>query len=187
MGKRGELEIEAIRLYADGDEIPAISAKLDVSENSLRAWKKRAGKEWDTARRVARADSIVAIEDVGSRLRRSREIAAQLTKDATGQGGMGRVLNQTVQTLLYDLMDKIDTAGIDPGEMTKLIADFSLIVGRTEQSATINMKREAEIRKQALAEAEKKAAAAIDKASGSTGATFTADDMRRIIRESYGV
>ena len=39
MGKRAEKEQVAIQLYAEGKEIPQISLELEVSENSLRAWK----------------------------------------------------------------------------------------------------------------------------------------------------
>lgn len=180
MGKREELEIEAIRLYAEGVEIPILSRRIGVSENSLRAWKKRAGTEWDDARRVARADRIVAIEDVGSRLRRSREIAAQLVGSARDQSAVGMVLNQTVQTMLYDLMDKIDTANVDPenyGSLSKLIANLTLALGRTEQAASINQKREQEIRKQALAEAADK----VEQVAKQEG--VTAETIQRIRRD----
>ncbi len=152
MGKRGELEIEAIRLYADGDEIPAISRKLQVSENSLRDWKKRAGTEWDDARKAARVDQLAVIEDVGSRLRRSREITAQLMGSARDQGAMGAILNQTLQTMLYDLMGQIRTVDLlDPESMNATIDQVNVLtraLQRTEQAASVNLKREAEIRQQ---------------------------------------
>jgi len=183
MGKRQELEIEAIRLFADGEEIPAISARIGVSENSLRQWKKRAGTEWQEARKAARQSSLVDIEDIGARIRRSREIAAQITGSAKDQGAVGMVLNQTVQTMLYDLMSQIDTANIDPeemGRMSKLIANLTLALGRTEQAAAINLKREKEIRKQALDEAAK----AVDEIAAASkgkkgGLTDEAADMIR--------
>jgi DNA-binding transcriptional regulator YiaG len=150
MGKRQELELEAIRRYADGMEIPAISEALGVSENSLRDWKKRAGTEWQDARTSARQSQLVSMEDVGSRLRRSREIASQLMGSSRDQGAVGMVLNQTLQTMLYDLMNQMDTAAIDPdelGKVSKLLNNISLALGRTEQAASINTKREREIRK----------------------------------------
>lgn len=156
MGKRQELELEAMRRYAEGMEIPAISVEIGVSENSLRDWRKRAGTEWDDARRAARQSQIASMEDVGSRLRRSREIATQMMGSAKDQSAVGMVLNQTLQTMLYDLMSQIDTTAIDSDDMknmSKLLGNFSLILGRTEQSASINLKREQEIRKQALNDA----------------------------------
>lgn len=186
MGKRQELEMAAIRLYADGNEIPAIAVTLDVSENSLRDWKRRAGPEWDDARRAARSAQLADMEDVGARIRRSREIAAQITGSAKDQSAVGMVLNQTVQTMLYDLMSQIDTAAIDPeqlGTMSKLIANLTLALGRTEQAAARNQKTAAEIRKQLLEEVTKK----VDADTKATGGVMTADRFREIIRESYGV
>lgn len=156
MGKRAELELEAIRRYAEGMEIPAISAEIGVSENSLRTWKKRAGTEWDDARKVARQSQLASMEDVGARLRRSREIASQIIGNAQDQSAVGMVLNQTLQTMLYDFMNQLDTATIDPedmGKVSKLLGNLSLVLGRTEQAASINLKREREIRKQALEDA----------------------------------
>lgn len=184
MGKRAELEIEAIRLYAEGNEIPAIAAALEVSENSLRKWKARAGTEWADARKAARADRIVAIEDIGSRLRRSREIASQITGSARDQGAVGLVLNQSVQTMLYDLMEKIDTTtAIDPddmGKMSKLIGNITLALGRTEQAASRNLKTAAEIRKTALNDA----AAAVESEAKRQGASAaTIDSLRAAIMQ----
>lgn len=156
MGKRQELELEAIRLYADGNEIPAIAEQLDVSENSLRKWKGRAGTEWQDARKAARQSQLASMEDVGSRLRRSREIAAQMAGSAKDQGAVGLVLNQGLQTMIYDVMEKIDTVNVDPeeiGKLSKVIGNLTLALGRTEQAGSINLKREREIRKQALEDA----------------------------------
>jgi hypothetical protein len=166
MGKRAELEIEAIRLYADGMEIPAIAQELGVSINSLRDWKKRAGNEWDEARKAARKDQIVAIEDVASRLRRSREITSQLTGDAKRQGAMGMVLNETLQTMMYDMLGQMQTLQIEdmPGTVD-MVNRMTLALARTEQSAVLNLKKEKEIRKQALTDA----ADAVEKAAVQQG------------------
>ena len=157
MGKRAELELAAIRLYAEGVDIPAIATELSVSENSLRKWKAWAGTEWDDARKAARKDQLTALEDVGARLRRSREITARLVGDAQGQGAMGLVLNQTLQTMLYDLLGQMQTSGIvDIETMAATIAqvkDLTLVLQRTEAAANLNLKREAEIRKRITEEA----------------------------------
>lgn len=182
MGKRAELELEAIRRYAEGIEIPAISAEIGVSENSLRTWKKRAGTEWDDARKVARQSQIASMEDVGARLRRSREIASQMMGSSKDQGAVGMVLNQTLQTMLYDLMNQLDTAAIDPedmGHMSKLLGNISLALGRTEQAASINLKREREIRKD---EREKALQDAAEKAANTAQQAGVSPDTIQIIR-----
>lgn len=156
MGKRQDNELDAIRLYADGNEIPAIADELGVSENSLRKWKKRAGTEWDDARKAARQSQIANIEDVGSRIRRAREIATQITGNAKDQGELGLLLNQGLQTMVFDLMGQIQTVGLDAddiGPLTKLLNNLSLALGRTEQAASRNQKTALEIRKQAFQDA----------------------------------
>ena len=158
MGKRQEQELDAIRLYAEGNEIPAIADELGVSENSLRKWKKRAGTDWQDARRVARKSQLVDMETVGSRLRRSREIAAQMAGSAKDHGEVGLIINQGLQTMIYDAMERLDTINVDPdalGKLSKTIGNLTLALGRTEQAASINLKREKEIRKQALEDAAK--------------------------------
>jgi len=189
MGKRQDLELDVIRLYADGNEIPAISAELGVSENSLRQWKKRAGTEWDDARRAARKGKLASMEDVGSRIRRSREITDRLTGNAKNQGEMGLLLNQTLQTMVFDVLGQISTTGIvDPETMaatTDQLKGLSLTLARLEKSASDNLKRDAEIRKQALEQAAKKAEEAVD-ATTEGGGKLTAEDFKRILKETYG-
>jgi len=157
MGKRAELELEAIRLYADGKEIPAISAAIGVSKNSLRAWKKRAGDEWDDARQVTRKSVIANTEDAASRVRRSREIAAQMLGDARSQSDLGLALNQALQSGIYDLIGRIQTIDIDDEETVSRAIDqvstMTLSLGRLETAALRNMKNVQEIRKQALQDA----------------------------------
>jgi len=185
MGKRAELEIEAIRLYADGCEIPAISRELGVSENSLRDWKKRAGTEWDDARKAARVDQIAVIEDVGSRLRRSREITAQLMGNAKQQGAMGLILNQTLQTMLYDLMGQIRTVELfDADQMSATIDQLDVLtrsLQRTEQAASVNQKREAEIRQNER----ERAAEQVDKIAKKGG--LSADTVQELRRQILGI
>ena len=183
MGKRAENEMQAISLYAGGNEIPAIAAALGVSENSLRDWKKRAGTEWVDARQAARADRLVAIEDVGSRLRRSREITTQMIGDARGQGAMGVILNQTIQSMLFDLLGQLPTTGeINLDATIDQVKALALTMQRLETSAARTAKTDQEIRKKALDEVSKK----VDDATQG-GAAMTAERFKEIIRESYGV
>jgi hypothetical protein len=157
MGKRAEMEQVAIQLYAEGKEIPQISIELEVSENSLREWKKRAGNEWDEARAVCRKAFLAGMESVGSRLSRSRDIAATITGDAKNQGKVGLVLNQAIQTMIYDIIGQLQTVEIlDAEAMTASIEQvkgLSLILQRSEASAALNLKREADIRKLTLEQA----------------------------------
>ena len=171
MAKRGEQEPKAIRLYAEGVDIPEISRvsreeNWYVSENTLRKWKDdtRPGDggpdEWDQARAAVRKSYVASFETVGARLRRSRDIANQITGSAKDQSAVGMMLNQSVQTMLYDLMERVDTTDIDAdnmGVMSKLISNITLALGRTEQAASRNLKTAADIRKQAFEEAAKTA------------------------------
>ena len=157
MGKRAEMEQVAIQLYAEGKDIPQISLELGVSENSLRAWKTRAGDEWDEARKVCRKAFLAGMEGVGSRLSRSRDIAARITGDAADQGKLGLVLNQAIQTMVYDVIGQMQTIDIlDAEMMTATIEQMkgvALILHRSEAAASVNLKREAEIRKLTLEQA----------------------------------
>lgn len=185
MGKRQEHELEAIRLYAEGLEIPAISARSRdegwyVSENTLRKWKDRAGNEWPDARKAARQSQLVDMETVGSRLRRSREIAAQMTGSAKDHGEVGLILNQGLQTMIYDVMERLDTINIDSdevGKLSKTISNLTLALGRTEQAGSINLKREKEIRKQALEDA----ALTVEKTAKAAG--VSAEAIQKIRRD----
>jgi hypothetical protein len=186
MGKRAEMEQVAIQLYAEGKEIPQISIELGVSENSLRTWKTRAGSEWDEARIVCRKAFLAGMEGVGSRLSRSRDIAARITGDAKDQGKMGLVLNQAVQTMVYDIIGQMQTVDIlDVESMTATIEQMkgvALILHRSEAAASVNLKREADIRKQVLDDVVKK----VD-AGTAAGSPMTVDYFKQVLKESYGV
>ena len=173
MGKRAELELEAIRLYADGKEVPTISRQLGVSENSLYAWKKRAGNEWDDARQVTRKSVIANTEDAGSRVRRSKDIAAQLMGDARCRSDVGLGLNQALQSGIYDLIGLIQTINIDDEEAVsrsiERINMLSLTLGRLETSAFRNTKNEQEIRKNEREKALNEAADSVEKAAVQQG------------------
>ena len=159
MGKRSEQEPEAIRLYAEGKETPQISAELGVSENSLRAWKKRAGSEWDEARAACRKGMVASFEDARARLRRSREITDRISGDLQSQGDMGAIINGALRTMMYDVVNQITTTDIlDAEQMTATIDQMNrltLMLNRAETAAERNRKTAKEIRKQALEDAAK--------------------------------
>ena len=154
MGKRSDLEPRAIALYAEGMEVPQISVELGVSKNSLGDWKKRAGNEWDEARANFRRGQVASMEDIGRRMQRVREIASKIGVDAKNQGHMGQVLNESLQSMLFDVMGQMQTSGfVDPEAIAESIGQMkglALILQRTEQAANLNLKREAEIRQKAL-------------------------------------
>lgn len=177
MGKRAEMEDAAIRLYAEGMEIPAISEEIGVSENSLRQWKKRAGTEWDDARGACRKGYVASMETVGSRLARAREISDTITGDAKAQSKMGLSLNQALQTVVWDLIGQMQTAGTITAEDFAASIDqvkgLTLSLARLEVAASNNLKRETEIRKQALDDAaDAVEAAAVQKGMNATEAAF---------------
>ena len=98
------------------------------------------------------------------------------------QGKIGAVVMNLLTALSYDITMKLnDTDFSDPEAMAATIDQvqrMALTIQRLEQSASLSVKREAEIRKQAgeqvLAQLDGKQ-------------TITADEVRKAIREGYGV
>lgn len=101
----------------------------------------------------------VKMAEVGEKLRQSRDVAEMYIAKvgAAPQGQMGLLINEILRTLAFDLSLKIQDAALDDPETLAATIDqvkaLALAVQRLEQSATINVKRAAEIRKQALADA----------------------------------
>ncbi len=122
------------------------------------------------------------MEEVGSKLKQSREVAEMWIGKlgAQPQGQVGHLLNEMVRTLAFDCAMTL-SEGEDPIP-PKMLKDLSIAVERLEKAASENVKREEDIRRQAAAKALAKVDT-LDKA----GSKVTSDDMRRIIRESYGV
>jgi len=95
---------------------------------------------------------------VGEKLRQSREVAEMWIGKlgAAPQGQLGHLVNETLRTLSFDLALKLQDAELTeeslPGVIDQLKA-LALAAQRLEASSTLNVKREAEIRKQALEEA----------------------------------
>jgi len=131
----------------------------------------------------------VKMADVGEKLRQSRDVADMYISKvgAAPQGQMGLLINEILRTLAFDLSLKIQDADLsDPETLASTIDQvkaLALATQRLEQSAMINIKRASEIRKQALDDVAKK----VDAVAGETTAPMTAEDFKKIIRESYGV
>ncbi len=130
----------------------------------------------------------VKMKEVGDKLRQSREVAQMYIAQvgAAPQGQTGLLINEMLRSMAFDLTLKIQDADItDPETLSATIDQvkaLALAVQRLEQSATINVKREADIRKQALDDLSAK----VDRVADA-GKAMTADDLKQIIRESYGV
>jgi hypothetical protein len=132
----------------------------------------------------------VKMSEVGEKLRQSRDVA-QMYIDKVGaapQGQMGLLINEILRTLAFDISLKIQEADLkDPETLASTIDQvkaLALATQRLEQSASINVKRAGEIRRQALDDVAKK----VDQvAAENGGGPMTPERFREIIRESYGV
>lgn len=100
----------------------------------------------------------VRMEEVGSKLRQSREISEMFIAKvgAAPQGQTGLLINEILRTLAFEVSLKIQDANLaDPETLAATIDQLkalALATQRLEQSATINVKRAAKIRKQAIAD-----------------------------------
>jgi hypothetical protein len=101
----------------------------------------------------------VRMEQVGAKLRESRQIADMWVArlGSTPDGQLGKLLNETVRAHAFDLairldnLDELEAAEIP--DIVKVLKDLALTQQRLEASASMNVKREAAVRKQALEDA----------------------------------
>lgn len=121
---------------------------------------------------------------VGEKLRQSREVAEMWIGKlgAAPQGQLGHLVNETLRTLSFDLALKLQDAELTaeslPGVIDQLKA-LALAAQRLEVGSTMNLKREAEIRKQAG----ETAAAVVEKTGKAQGAsTATINALREAIK-----
>ena len=93
------------------------------------------------------------MEDVGARLRESREVAAMWIGKLGNepQGQVGKLLNEIIRTLAFDTAMHMseDEEPVPP----KMLAQLALAVQRLESAANMNEERETAIRKEAAAQA----------------------------------
>ena len=126
----------------------------------------------------------VRMEEVGAKLRQSREVAQMYIAQvgAAPQGQSGLLINEMLRSMAFEVSLKMQEADADdPESMAATISqlkNLALTMQRLEQSATINVKREGEIRKQALNDAAKTAVSEVKKNGLSDEA---ADQIRRKI------
>lgn len=135
---------------------------------------------------VARYD--LRMRQAGRKLRESREVAeAWIGKlGAAPQGQIGHLVNEILRTLAFDLsltlQDQAVTAENRPAVIDQL-RNLSLAVVRLERAASENVKREAEIRRRAAEEL----VAAVEREEGGPDSRVSAERLREIVREAYGV
>lgn len=122
---------------------------------------------------------------VGEKLRQSREVAEMWIGKlgAAPQGNLGHLVNEMVRTMAFDASLKMQELDVEKDEMPgwiKMMKDLALTIQRLEASATLNVKREAEIRKQAMEEA----AAIVERTGKAQGASAaTIDALRAAIKQ----
>lgn len=125
------------------------------------------------------------MDAVGEKIRQSREVAemwvAKLGAQPAGQ--VGHLLNEMVRTLAFDaVMERAqDGEPIEP----KFLKEIAIAVHRLEQASSENVKREEEIRKQERERLKEETLKAVDREGGK--GPMTADRLREIIKETYGV
>ena len=96
---------------------------------------------------------FVRMEEVGAKLRQSREVAQMWIGrlGAEPQGEVGKLLNEMVRALAFEATMQM-SEGSEPVE-PKMLRDMAIAIEKLERATTENVKREREIRQQALKEA----------------------------------
>lgn len=129
------------------------------------------------------------MREVGERLRQSREVAQMWIGKlgAAPQGQTGHLINEILRTLAFDMSAQL----LDDAEAAKdiearagvvgMLKELALTVQRLETAASTNVKRSAEIRKQAAEDA----AQAAEKTLANTG--MSRESIDSIKREILGI
>jgi len=129
----------------------------------------------------------VKMEEVGAKLRQSREVAQMYIAQvgAAPQGQTGLLINEMLRSMAFELSLKLQDADVeDPESMSATIdqiKNLSLTMQRLEQSATINVKREDDIRRQER----ERAAEQVDKIAKKGG--LSADTVQELRRQILGI
>lgn len=125
------------------------------------------------------------MDKIGKRLTESREISKMWIGKlgAEPQGEMGKLLNEIIRTLTIETTMQM-AEGEDPVS-PKMLSQLALAVQRLEASATDNLKRDEEIRKQERIKATEKAAELTASSLHKQGMSQSAIDT--IKREILGI
>jgi len=105
----------------------------------------------------------VRMEEVGAKLRQSREIASMWIGrlGAAPQGEVGKLLNEMIRTLAFELTLDMSEGSINAEP--KMLKDLAIAIERLERAATTNLKREQEIRAKEREAAKKDAVDTLEK------------------------
>ena len=121
------------------------------------------------------------MDAIGDKMRQSREIAdmwiGRLGNEPQGQ--VGKLLNEFTRTMAFETALHL-SEGEDPIP-PKLLKELSLSIKHLEEAASVNEKREREIRKRATEEA----AAAVDAVAKQQG--LTRDGVKAIKEQILGI
>ncbi|MBI9077427.1 MAG: DUF3486 family protein [Desulfatibacillum sp.] len=130
------------------------------------------------------------MEEVGRQIRQSREVAKMWIGQlgAEPQGEVGNLVNEILRSLSFDITPLLKGGEINQENapaVVGMLKDLALTSHRLELAASENVKREDEIRKQERERMKAVALKAVDKEGGK--GPMTADRLREIIKETYGV
>lgn len=128
----------------------------------------------------------VRMNEVGEKLRQSREVAEMWIAKlgAQPQGQLGHLVNEMLRSMAFDLALKLQEGDLTEESMPaviEMVKELSLSVTRLEKASSENVKREAEIRRQAREALEHK----VDEAAQGKK-TLTVEDFKAAVREVYG-
>jgi hypothetical protein len=184
MGKREKKQISSIDLLPDAvrSQLQALLADRKMTQlevvrriNATLATLSAAGQlpaeAPESLSKSALNRYAVRMEEVGAKLRQSREVAEMFIGHvgAAPQGQMGLLINEMLRSMAFELSLKMQDIDLENPETMSATIDqvkaLALAVQRLEQSTSINVKREGEIRKLALANA----ADAVEKAAVQQG------------------
>lgn len=126
------------------------------------------------------------MKEAGAKLTQSRELAKMWIGKlgAAPQGQVGHLVNEILRTLAFDISLKLQDMELNEETMPEVVSQLrhlSLVAMRLEKAASENVKREAEIKRQTLAEAAE-AVSAAGKQSG-----LSADTVDTIRKQILGI
>lgn len=127
------------------------------------------------------------MRQAGRKLRQSREVAeAWIGKlGAAPQGQTGHLVNEILRTLAFDLALALQDEELTPERRPAVLEQMRslcLSTVRLERAASENVKREGEIRRRAAEDL----VAAVER-EGGAGHRVSAERLREIVRDAYGV
>ena len=121
------------------------------------------------------------MDQIGEKMRQSRQIAEMWIGKLGNQpqGQVGKLLNEFTRTMAFETALSMSEG--DEPVPPKLLKELSLSIKHLEEAASVNEKREREIRRQMAEEA----AQAVDTAAKSQG--LTADSVALIKQQILGI